>query len=149
MELSFANRLKHAWNAFANKDPTPRYRDYGYATSYHPDRIRLTRGNERSIVTSVFNRIALDVALMNIVHAKVDDNDRYESTVYSGLNRCLTLEANMDQARRPFVQDIVSTKGVLRLFRLIRMTSFRKNRMKLDIIRAKHLRMIPLLMFYR
>lgn len=107
MELSFANRLKHAWNAFANKDPTPRYRDYGYATSYHPDRIRLTRGNERSIVTSVFNRIALDVALMNIVHAKVDDNDRYESTVYSGLNRCLTLEANIDQAWRPFIQDIV------------------------------------------
>lgn len=107
MELSFVNRLKHAWNAFANKDPTPRYGDYGYGTSYRPDRIRLSRGNERSIVTAVFNRIALDVSAMNIVHAQIDENDRYESTVNSGLNRCLTLEANTDQAWRAFIQDVV------------------------------------------
>ena len=105
---SIKDRLQHAYNAFMNKDPTPsHYYDYGSTYSYRPDRIRLTGGNERTIVTSVYNRIALDVAAINIVHAKLDDNDRYIENINSGLNNCLTVEANIDQTHRAFIQDIV------------------------------------------
>ena len=69
--------LKHSWNAFMNKDPTVEYRDHGMGYSQRPDRPRLTRGNERSIVTAIFNRIALDVAAISIKHCKLDDNGRY------------------------------------------------------------------------
>ena len=106
MEVSFGSRLKHAWNAFMNKDPT-NYYNIGGGYSYRPDRIRLTRGNERSIVTSVYNRIALDAAAINIQHVQLDDNGRFLSTVDSGLNNCLTMEANIDQSARAFVHDIV------------------------------------------
>lgn len=106
---SVKDRLVHAYNAFMNKDPTTQrnYYDYGSTYSYRPDRIRLTGGNERTIVTSVYNRIALDVAAINIVHAKLDDNDRFVETIKSGLNNCLTCEANIDQTHRAFIQDIV------------------------------------------
>ena len=106
---SVKDRLVHAYNAFMNKDPTTQrsYYDYGSTYSYRPDRIRLTGGNERTIVTSVYNRIALDVAAINIVHAKLDDNDRYIENINSGLNNCLTVEANIDQTHRAFIQDIV------------------------------------------
>ena len=107
MDTPFGTRLKHAWNAFLNRDPTYTYKDTGYSYTYRPDRPRLTRGNERSIVTSVYNRIALDVAAINIKHCKLDENDRYISTVNSGLNNCLTLEANKDQTGRAFIQDVV------------------------------------------
>ncbi len=105
MEVSIGSRLKHAWNAFLNKDPTSRYRDIGY--SYKPDRPRLTRGNERSIVTSVYNRIALDVAAINVQHVRLDENNRFLSSIESGLNICLTLEANIDQTNRAFFHDAV------------------------------------------
>lgn len=106
--MGFVDRLQHGWNAFMNKDPTYRYyHDIGSSYSYRPDRVRLTRGNERSIVTSRFNRIALDVSAIDIVHARLDENDRYVSYLNTGLNNCLTLEANIDQTARAFVQDVV------------------------------------------
>ena len=108
MENTFGSRLKHAWNAFINnRDPTMSYQDIGGGYSYRPDRPCLTRGNERSIVTSVYNRIALDVAAINIQHCKLDENGRLLSTMDSKLNKCLTLEANLDQTGRAFVQDAV------------------------------------------
>ena len=101
------DRLQHAWNAFTNRDPTENYSNSGYGSSYRPDRNRLSRGNERSIATSVFNRIAMDAAAINISHVKIDQNGRFLSYVNSGLNNCLTLEANKDQTGRAFMQDVV------------------------------------------
>lgn len=96
----------HAWNAFTNRDPTyPRTLGESY---YHrPDRIQFTRGNERSIATAVYNRIAMDVAAVGIRHVKLDENGRYSSDIDSGLNKCLNLEANIDQTGRAFIQDVV------------------------------------------
>lgn len=105
--MGFIDRLQHGWNAFMNKDPTRGYYDTGPGYSYRPDRPRLTRGNERTIVTSIFNRIALDVAALNITHCKVDENGRYVSSMDSPLNNCLNLEANLDQTGRAFIQDVV------------------------------------------
>ena len=100
--------FQHSWNAFTNRDPTDNYRyTGGYGSSYRPDRPRLSRGNERSIATSVFNRIAMDVAATTIAHAKVDQNGKFVSYLNSGLNNCLTSEANKDQTGRGFIQDIV------------------------------------------
>lgn len=108
MELEVSSRLKHAWNAFVNnRDPTASYRDIGPGYSYRPDRPRLTRGNERSIITSVYNRIALDVAAIDIRHVKLDENDRFSEIIESGLNNCLALDANIDQTGRAFIQDAV------------------------------------------
>ena len=108
MENTIGSRLKHAWNAFVNnKDPTIRYQDYGSGYSIRPDRPRLTRGNERSIVTSVYNRIALDAAAISIQHCKLDDDGRFLNPIDSKLNRCLNLEANIDQTGRAFIQDVV------------------------------------------
>lgn len=105
--MGFIDRLQHGWNAFMNKDPTRGYYDTGPGYSYRPDRPRLTRGNERTIVTSIFNRVALDVAALNITHCKVDENGRYVSSMDSALNNCLNLEANLDQTGRAFIQDVV------------------------------------------
>lgn len=106
MEMSFGSRLKHAWNAFTG-NVQMNYRDLGMSYSYRADRPRLTRGNERSIVTSVYNRIALDVAALNIQHVRLDKNGRFLSVIEDGLNNCLTLEANIDQTARSFIQDVV------------------------------------------
>lgn len=105
--MSLSDRLKHSWNAFFNKDPTKEYTDIGVSYSYRPDRIRLTRGNEKSIVTAVFNRIALDVAAIDIKHVRLDRDKRYLEDIDSGLNNCLTVEANIDQTSRAFQQDVV------------------------------------------
>ncbi len=107
MEISLGSRMKHAWNAFFNKDPTRSYRDIGIGYSFRPDRMRFSRGNERSIVTSVYNRIALDVAAVDMYHVRLDENNRFLSTIDSGLNNCLTVEANTDQTGRAFLQDVV------------------------------------------
>lgn len=107
MEESFGSRLKHAWNAFLNRDPTAGYGGGGRSYYYRPDRPRFTRGNERTIVTSVYNRIALDVASINIRHTRLDLNDRYIEDIKSGLNNCLSVEANIDQTGRAFIQDVV------------------------------------------
>ena len=105
--MEIFDRIQHAWNAFMNKDPTYNYQGIGMGYSYRPDRPRLTRGNERSIINSIFNKIALDVASIDIVHCKLDENNRYIETIDSGLNNCLTLEANIDQTGRAFIQDVV------------------------------------------
>ena len=108
MELTISSRIKHAWNAFLNRDPTNTFNTYPNGGSYYrPDRVRLSRGNERSIVTSIFNRIALDVAAIDIKHCRLDEDDRYKESITSSLNNCLSLEANIDQTSRAFIQDAV------------------------------------------
>lgn len=107
--MGLGTRLKHAWNAFLNRDPTEEiyyYPEVGSASSYRPDRPRLSRGNDRSIATSVLNRIAMDVAAIEIKHVRLDDTDRYKEDIEDGLNNCLTLEANIDQTARAFRQDV-------------------------------------------
>ena len=101
------SRLQHGWNAFMGRD-APVKVDYGYATSYRPDRMRFSRGNERSVINSVFNRISVDVAAITIKHVRVDyDDGRYSETIHSKLNNALTLDANLDQTGRAFIQDAV------------------------------------------
>ena len=107
MELTFGSRLKHAFNAFMNRDPTYGKESIGPGYSMRPDRSRLTKGNERSIVTSIYNRIAIDVAAININHCRVDENQRLVENIDSTLNTCLNLEANIDQTGRAFMQDVV------------------------------------------
>lgn len=109
--MAFMERLKRSWNAFTNnRDPTysnVQFQDVGMGYVHRPDRVRFSRGNERSIVTSVYNRIAMDVASIAIKHCRIDKNGRYIEDVRSGLNDCLTLEANIDQTGRSFIQDVV------------------------------------------
>ena len=110
MELTLTSRLKRAWNAFTNnRDPTniPQHRDIGGGYVYRPDRVRFTRGNERTIATSVYNRIAMDVAAIKFKHCRIDKNDRYVEDIRSGLSDCLSVEANIDQTGRAFIQDVV------------------------------------------
>lgn len=107
MENSFGARLKHAWNAFRERDPTTEYQDLGVGYSYRPDRPGFTRSNKRSIVTAIYNRMALDVATIKIQHCKIDEDGRFKEVVNSRLNRCFNLEANIDQTGKAFVQDIV------------------------------------------
>ena len=107
MEYAISSRLKHAWNAFLNRDPTYIVPTDGMSYSTRPDRPRPTRGNERSIINSVYNRIAMDVAAIDFKHCRLDDNGRYIETVNSKFNNCLTLEANVDQTGRSLIQDIV------------------------------------------
>ena len=107
MADTLISRLKHGWNAFMNRDPTnTNFRDFGASYSYRPDRVRFSGGNEKSIVTSVYNRIAMDAAQIDIKHVQLDDDKRYVSTIDSGLNNCLTVEANIDQTGRAFLQDV-------------------------------------------
>ena len=105
--MGFMDRIQRGWNAFRNRDPTIDFRDTGMAYYYRPDRPRFSRGNERSITTSVLNRIALDVSSIDIFHVRLDENGRFLSIVDSGLNNCLTLSANVDQTGRAFKQDAV------------------------------------------
>lgn len=107
MEETITSRVRRAWNAFLNRDPTREFRDIGISYAYQPSRPRFSRGNERTIVTSVYNRIALDVAAITIQHVRLDDNGRYMEIINSGLNNCLTLDANVDQTGRAFIQDVV------------------------------------------
>lgn len=105
--MGISDRLQHAWNAFMNRDPMYNYQDLGNSYSIRPDRPRFTRGNERSIVTSVYNRIALDVSAISIQHVRLDDNGRFKEQMNTSLNSCLTLSANTDQTGRAFIQDAV------------------------------------------
>lgn len=106
MALNIIDRIKHGWNAFRNKDPTPGW-NIGTGYSVRPDRPRFGRGNERSIATSIYNRIALDVASISIRHVRLDEQGKYSSDIDSGLNECLCTSANIDQTGRAFIQDIV------------------------------------------
>lgn len=109
---TFGERLAHAWNAFRNKQDSIEKEvvnpvSLGFSSSSRPDRVRFTRGHDRSIVTAIYNKIAVDVASVDIKHVRLDENDRYKETISSGLNTCLSLEANIDQTGRAFIQDIV------------------------------------------
>lgn len=112
-DVTFGSRLKNAWNAFLSRDPTDdfkmEYNDIGVGSYYRPDRFRYSGRNERSIVTSIYNRIALDVAAIDIRHVRLDENDRYIQTIDSPLNNCLSLEANIDQTGRAFIQDVAAS----------------------------------------
>lgn len=110
MADNFSTRFKNAWNAFLGRDPTRMsYKDYGYGTYYRPDRTQLSYGNDKSIISAIYNRIAIDVSNIGIRHVKVDENDQYQETIKSHLNNCLTLDANIDQTGRAFVQDLVTS----------------------------------------
>lgn len=108
MEINIGSRLKHAWNAFLNRDP-PGSRYYGGGYSYRPDRMHFSRGSERTIINAIYNRIALDAASITINHVKLDENNRFDSIIDSGLNYCLNTEANADQTGQGLIQDIVMT----------------------------------------
>ena len=109
---SLHDRIQQAWSAFRNnRDPTETQINssvtVGYSSSSRPDRLRLSRGNDRSIITAIYNRIAVDAAAVKIMHVRLDENERYKETIHSGLNNCLTLEANTDQTGRQSIQDAV------------------------------------------
>ena len=107
-EYSFSDRLKHAWNAFTSRDPTPPIQSAVYGGfSYRPDKLYYRRGGERSVVASIITRIAIDAAAIDLKHVKMDEEGRYLQDMKSGLNNVLTLEANIDQTSRDFLQDIV------------------------------------------
>lgn len=105
--MGLIERVQRGWNAFRNRDPTFNFQNLGEISYYRPDRPRFTRGNERSIVTSVYNRIALDASSICVQHVRLDNNGRFSSVIDSGLNNCLTLDANIDQTGRAFIQDAV------------------------------------------
>lgn len=105
--MSIRDRLVHAWNAFRGRDHPGGYFDYGNASYYKPDRNRLRFGTERSVVNAIYNRIAIDAAACQVMHARVDENGRYKETIKSKLNNCLTLDANIDQTGRALIQDAV------------------------------------------
>lgn len=106
--MSLAERLQHGWNAFLGRDgPNPDWQNYGEAYYTRPDRVRFTRGHERSIINAVYNRIAMDAAQISIRHVRLDDSDRYTDEIDDGLNTCLSLSANKDQTGRAFIQDVV------------------------------------------
>lgn len=108
--MALLDRFQNAWNAFRNKDPSNgSYFSYGESSSIRPDRPRLIRGSERSIINSIINRISIDTSSIDIKHVRLDENQRYTEDVNSGLNNCLTLEANLDQTSRSFFQDVVTS----------------------------------------
>lgn len=107
--MDLINRLQHGWNAFMNRDHTLDYRSGEVTYSYRPDRVRFSGGNEKTIVTSIYNRIAIDAAAVDIKHVRLDKNDRYIETIESGLNNCFNIEANIDQSGRAFLQDIYAS----------------------------------------
>lgn len=104
--FDLGSRIKRSWNAFFSRDPTQN-REVGTSYSFRPDRFRFSRGNERSIVTAVLNRIAMDAAAIDVRHVQLDENNRFTNEVDSGLNNCLSVEANVDQTGRAFIQDAV------------------------------------------
>lgn len=106
-KLSFGERLAHGWNAFRNKEPTQPIRYDTYISAYRTDRIGLTGGNKQTIVASIYNRLAVDAASIDIIHARVDQNGAFQETMDSGLNDCLRISANKDQTGRAFIQDVV------------------------------------------
>lgn len=107
MQYNFISRIQNAWNAFRNKDMSSYSKGISY--SHRPDRPRFTRGNERTIVTSIYNRIALDASSVDIKHVRLDEEDRYIETINSTLNECLNVSANVDQTGRAFFQDMVQS----------------------------------------
>lgn len=111
--MGILDKLKHAWNAFRQVDEsyyrTPTYINYGHISSSRPDRMYFSKGNDRSIVTAVYNRIAIDVSMLDFKHVRIDEEKRYKEDMNSGLNTCLTLSANKDQTGRAFIQDAIQS----------------------------------------
>lgn len=105
--MALSDRIKNAWNAFFNENRAVPYWDYGQSYSYRPDRPIRMRKNDKTIVTAIYNRIAIDAAAIKIQHVRLDENDRFKEVIFSGLNNCLTTEANIDQTGRAFVLDAV------------------------------------------
>ncbi len=105
--MGLLDRFKSAWNAFSNREPTISYREVGPGYSYRPDRTRYSRGHEKTLISSIINRIAMDAAAINIHHIRLDKNERFKEIIKSGLNTCLTIEANIDQTGRAFRQDMI------------------------------------------
>lgn len=105
--MSLGERLQHAWNIFTNKDPNMGYRPGEHSSSHRPDRTAVLRGSDKTIINSIYNRIAMDVSSININHVRLDDNNRYLETISSGLNECLSLSSNIDQTAMAFIQDVV------------------------------------------
>ena len=109
-QVKMGARLKHAWNALLNRDPTQEYKktDYGtYSSTYRPDRVRMSYGNERGITGPIYNKIAMDVSAVQIRHVRLDEQGRYKENIQSSLDNCLTLEANIDQSGRELIKDAV------------------------------------------
>lgn len=118
MEYKLTDRLQHAWSALTRAPTEHVGTNLGVSSSIRPDRRRLTRGNERSIITAIYNRIAMDVAAVDIKHIRLDENDRFLYEIKSGLDNVLTLDANLDQTGRAFIQDAVMSmfdEGVVAL----------------------------------
>lgn len=114
----FSERIQNAWNAFLSRSPTVKY-DHTYVGSYRPDRYRLSRGNEKSIVAAIYNRIALDCSMIDMHHVLCDEDDNYKEIEKTGLNECLSLNANLDQTGRALILDIVMSmfdEGVVAVF---------------------------------
>lgn len=107
LKPTLGERLKHAWNAFANRDPTEDIKPLGVSYYSRPDRSRFFYGRDKSIITSIYTRIAIDCAAIDIKHVKLDENDCFKEEIHSYLNDCLTVEANKDQTGRDFIQDLV------------------------------------------
>ena len=115
--MGFIDRVKSGWNAFLGRDPTQNtimadpfvapMTYIGSASSYRPDRVRLSNGSEKTIVNSIYNRIAIDVASVEIQHVKLDENNRFMEEIKDGLDNCLTVSANKDQTASAFIQDVV------------------------------------------
>lgn len=105
--MGLLDRFKSAWNAFSNREPTISYREVGPGYSYRPDRTRYSRGHEKTLISAIINRVAMDAAAINIYHIRLDKNERFKEIIKSGLNTCLTLEANIDQTGRAFRQDMI------------------------------------------
>ena len=110
---TLTDRIKHAWNAFLNQEPDDRHFDYSTGPVNYgpgrPDRTRFSVSNERSIISSIYTRLSIDISSIDVRHVRLDDADRYKEDIKSGLNNCLTLEANIDQGARAFRQDIAMT----------------------------------------
>ena len=108
--MGLGERFRRSWNVFTNKDPTEEYIPARGATySQRPDRPRLSRGNEKSIITSIIVRMSIDIASIDFRHCKLNQDDCYDGDINSGLNSCLTLAANIDQTSRAFIQDVAMT----------------------------------------
>ena len=104
--MKLTDRLQHAWNAFRNRDPTPTFRDYGHSYGTRPDKKRLGFGTERSIVSSIYTRLGIDVSSIAIQHVRIDQNGRFTEKIPSHLNECLSIQANIDQTGRDLIQDV-------------------------------------------
>lgn len=144
--MAFTDRLKHAWDAFRNRDPT-HVNTYGLGESNHinPGKVRLRMGNERSIIASIYNRMAIDCASIEFRHVRVDQNGRYIEDINDSLNKCLTVSPNLDQTPRAFIQDIVLSmfdEGYVAMFPAESDNEINEETMTFDIYQLRRARIL-------